>query len=65
MFPGEERYVLVEESPLRFIPGDSRLQISVFELEGKLLDSSEFGAGWRIALSSMSFTKVKEAGEVL
>jgi hypothetical protein len=65
MFPGEERYVLVEESPLRFIPGDSRLQISVFDLEGKLLDSSESGAGWRIALSSMSFTKVKEAGEVL
>ena len=64
-FSGEERYVLVEESPLVFIPGDSRLQISVFDLHGKLLDSSEFGAGWRIALSAFRFLQVKEAGEVL
>lgn len=65
-FPGEERYVLVEESPLRFIPGDSRLQISVFDLEGKLLDSSEFGAGWRIILSGVSVIRVKHiSGDVL
>lgn len=64
-FSGEERYVLVEESALLSIPGDSRLHISVFDLEGKLLDSSEFGAGWRIMLSSISFIQVKEVGEVL
>jgi hypothetical protein len=64
-FPGEERYVLVEESPLVFIPGDSRLQISVFDLHGKLLDSSEFAAGWRIMLFGMRFIQVEEAGEVL
>ena len=61
----EERYVLVEESPLVMIPGDSRLRISVFDLDGKLLDSSEFGAGWRIMLFGIRFIYVKEAGDVL
>lgn len=66
VFPGEERYVLVEESPLVSIPGDSRLQISVFDTDGKLLDSSEFGAGWRITLYGMKFIRVKDiSGDVL
>jgi hypothetical protein len=65
-FPGEERYVLVEESPLVYIPGDSRLQISIFYLDGTLLDSSEFGAGWRISLSGIRFTRVNGiSGDVL
>ena len=59
---GEHRYVLVEEQPLVFIPGDSRLQISLFDLDGKLLDSSEFPAGWRIMLSGIKFVHVKDIG---
>ena len=63
---GEQRYVLVEEQPLVYIPGDSRLQISVFDLDGKLLDSSEFGAGWRITLFGINFVHVKDIrGNVL
>jgi hypothetical protein len=63
---GESRYVLVEESPLLMIPGDSRLQVSVFDHQGKLLDSSDFGAGWRIMLTKTRFVYMKSFGrEVL
>lgn len=63
---GEQRYVLIEESPLVFIPGDSRLRISLFNPDGELLDSSEFGAGWRIGLTEIRFIQVKDIrGEVL
>jgi len=55
---GEQRYVLVEESSLRMIPGESRLRTSVFTTDGTLLSSSEFGAGWRIAISGVSFIEV-------
>ena len=61
-FPGERRYVLVEESPLVFLPGDSHLRSAVFDLEGKLLDSSELSAGWRIMLFRIRFTQVKDFG---
>lgn len=61
----EQRYVLIEEQPLVYIPGESRLRVSVFDPEGQLLDSSEFGAGWRIMLFGIRFIQVKEAGEVL
>ena len=65
-FLGESRYVLVEESPLVMIPGDSRLQVSVFDDHGKLLDSSEFGAGWRIMITKIRFIYMKDFGrEVL
>ena len=63
---GEQRYVLVEESSLRMIPGESRLRTSVFTTDGTLLSSSEFGAGWRIAISGVSFIEVGSVkGEVL
>ena len=63
---GKSRYVLIEESPLETIPGDSRLRISLFDLDGRLIDSSQFGAGWRISLSEIRFMKVKDVeGEVL
>jgi len=62
----KERYVLVEESPLREIPGDSRLRTSVFAKDGTLVSTSEFGAGWRLFLSNIRFTQVEGiAGEVL
>lgn len=63
---GKSRYVLVEESPLVSIPGDSRLRISLFDLDGRLIDSAEFGAGWRISVSEIRFIKAKDIeGEVL
>ena len=63
---GEPRYVLVEESPLIMIPGDSRLRTSLFTTDGTLLSSSEFAAGWRIAISGITFIEVNGIkGEVL
>ena len=63
---GESRYVLVQESPLVFIPGSSGLRIDVFTLEGKLLNSSEFDSGWRISLESMEFKQINGLrGDVL
>ena len=59
-YMGEQRYVLIEEAPLVMIPGDSRLQVSLFDLDGKLLASSDFGAGWRIALRGIQFIQVKD-----
>ena len=59
-YNGEQKYVLIEESPLYFIPGDSRLRISLFTPDGQLLDSSEFGAGWRIFLTDIRFIYVKD-----
>lgn len=48
------------------IPGDSRLQVSVFDHQGKLLDSSDFGAGWRIMITKTRFVYMKTFGrEVL
>ena len=63
---GEQRYVLVEESPLMVIPGDSRLRISLFNPNGELIDSSDFGAGWRIALANVRLIQVKDIrGKIL
>jgi hypothetical protein len=63
---GEQRYVLIEESPLRMIPGDSRLRISLFNATGQLLSSSEFAAGWRIHLTEIRFVQVKDiSGDIL
>ena len=63
---GEQRYLLVEESPLVVFPGESRLRTSLFTSEGYLISSSEFGAGWRIALSHIRLVQVSGIeGEVL
>ena len=64
-FLGEPRYVLIEDAPLFTIPGVSRLQMSVFDQDGKLLDSSEFSAGWRILTDEIKFVQVKNFREVL
>ena len=63
---GDHKYVLIEESPLVMIPGGSGLGISLFTTDGKLIDSSEFEAGWRIALSEIRLVLVNGIrGEVL
>jgi hypothetical protein len=63
---GEQRYVLIEESPLVFIPGNCGFRISLFNLDGTLLDWSEFDAGWRIGILEIRLIKAKDIrGEVL
>jgi hypothetical protein len=63
---GDHKYVLIEESPLVMIPGGSGLGISLFTTDGKLIDSSEFEAGWRIALTEIRLVSVNDIrGEVL
>ena len=63
---GEQRYVLVEESPLVMIPSACGLRITVFDTDGKLVEATEFDAGWRITLADIRFIKVKDIrGEVL
>jgi hypothetical protein len=59
---GEDRYLLVEESPLVTFPGDSRLRTSLFTANGDLVSSSEFGAGWRIALSRIRLAPLNGIG---
>lgn len=62
---GEQRYVLIEESPLMTIPGNSGLQISLFTPGGELINTSGFDAGWRIGLGKIRFIQVTDIGEVL
>jgi hypothetical protein len=63
---GQLRYALIEESPLSVIPGESGIRIHLFNLEGKLLSSSAFSSGWRIALTGMRVRHYPEIGrEVL
>ena len=50
---GEKRYILVEEQPMRIIPGETRLRVHIFDTAGHLLDAEEFSAGYRISLSSL------------
>lgn len=57
---GEWRYVLVEESPLLSVPGESRLRIHVFDAQGRTLGASDFAAGWRIHLTGVKRTHVPE-----
>ena len=62
----EQRYILIEESPLVTVPGESRLRLSLFTENGILLSSSEFSAGWRIVLSEIRLIQVKGIeGDVL
>jgi hypothetical protein len=63
---GEERYILIEESSSVTIPGNSRLRLSLFSASGILVSSSEFNAGWRIALTEIRLIQVNGiAGDVL
>jgi hypothetical protein len=47
---GNARLVLVECQPLMIIPGLSEARVSVFDTEGRLLNSVEFQTGWRITI---------------
>lgn len=58
---GRENYLLIGESPLFSIPGNSGLWIKVFDTDGKLLNSMSFDTGWRIELKDI---KVKYSKEI-
>lgn len=59
---GEKTYVLVEESPLITIPGNSGLSVHVFTLDGSLLKSSVFLTGWRIGLTDIRISYLSQIG---
>ena len=50
---GEQRYLLVEDSPLIIVPGESRLRVHVFDTAGRLLSTDDFNAGWRMVVTGM------------
>lgn len=54
---GEQRYILVEESPQFIIPGQSTLRICIFDKAGHLLNQQEFATGWRAAIASIRIRK--------
>jgi hypothetical protein len=54
--------LLIEEYPLLSIPGESRIYVHEFSLEGNLLNSSGFSSGWRIGLTDMEVTHIPEIG---
>lgn len=50
---GESRYVLVEEQPLVFTPGEARLRVHVFDMEGHLLARSGSSTGLKNVVTAM------------
>jgi hypothetical protein len=50
---GEPRYMLVEQSPMRFIPGAETIRVNIFDTAGKVLSSTEFGLGNRMTIIGM------------
>lgn len=56
---GEKRYILVEESPLRMIPGNSWLRVHVFDNAGTLLNEQKFNAGYRVVLNTIQVRRME------
>lgn len=50
---GEQRYMLVEQLPMRFIPGAETIRVNIFDTAGKVLSSTEFDTGNRMAITGM------------
>ena len=56
------RYVLIGADGLFMIPGDSRAEAFVFDLQGKLLSHTEFSLGWRSQFESVSLISNDQVG---
>jgi hypothetical protein len=54
---GETLYILVEERPLVLIPSESRIRVHLFDTAGRLLSRTDFSAGWRTILTTMSIQR--------
>jgi len=62
---GEVLYILVEEAPLIFIPGEAKLRIHIFDTSGNLLSGDDFSTGWRTTLTGMKIRSLPTLGKVL
>ena len=56
------RYVIVDGEQLQTIPGASRACISLFNEEGRLVETNSFSTGWRIDIDNMELMKVSIIG---
>lgn len=54
---GELRYILVQESPLLMIPGSQSIRVHIFDATGKVLNSTQFDTGNRMAIRSIHLRK--------
>jgi len=54
---GEQRYILVEELPMRSIPGAASIRVHIFDTAGKVLSSTEFDTGNRLDINSIQIRK--------
>ena len=59
---GQTRYALIEEHPLRTIPGNSGLSVHVFARDGSLMRSSVFQTGWRILITDIRVAYREQIG---
>ena len=50
---GAQRYILVEEAQPFATPGESILQVHIFDNAGNLLNKQEFSTGWRAAITAI------------
>ncbi len=50
---GEQRYILVEEVQPFATPGESILQVHIFDNAGHLLNQQKFSTGWRAAITGI------------
>ena len=50
---GEQRYMLVEQLPMRFIPGAETIRVNIFDTAGKVLSATEFDTGNRMFITGM------------
>ncbi|HXQ70752.1 MAG TPA: hypothetical protein VN844_09705 [Pyrinomonadaceae bacterium] len=55
---GEKQYILVEDGALTNIPDQSRMRVHLFDANGRILSSDNFGAGWRTVLTGFRVRKV-------
>lgn len=54
---GERRYILVEESPLMFIPGEASIRVHIFDTGGRVLSRTQFKTGNRMHINSIQIRK--------
>lgn len=59
---GQIEYAFIVEAPLIKIPGESRLHVCLFTIEGNLLSYSDFSSGWRIGLDGVNVKYMPEIG---
>lgn len=59
---GEQRYILIEESPMVFIPGEATLRVCIFDNGGHLLNQQEFSTGMRASITGIRIREIGQLG---